>query len=268
MALKYKYLEEKAKAIRRTIVGLIHRAKCSHVGCSLSVADILAALYFEILKLDPNRPDDPDRDKLILSKGHAVSALYATLVERGFFSKEKLDEYGTDGTMLASHVVHRAVPGAETSNGSGGHGLSLGIGMALAARDDKRSSRVYVVSGDGEMEEGSVWEALLFAGFHKISNLTFIIDRNFMKSEGSTASIIDIEPLPEKLRAFRWEVDVVDGHDFDALISVFQKKHDKPHAVVAVTIKGKGVSYMEGKWQWHGGSPNKEQYDIAMKELA
>ena len=257
-----------AKNVRRMIVEMIYRAKCSHIGCSLSVADILTALYFGVLRFDPAHPDDPKRDRLIMSKGHGVAALYATLAERGFFAREELDSYGTDGTRLASHVVRNALPGTETSNGSGGHGLSLGIGMAIAARNAGNGARIFVVSGDGELEEGSVWEALLFGSHHGLPHVTMVVDQNGMQSEGSTETIIGIEPLADKFRAFGWDAAVVDGHDFTQLIPAFSHSGSRPRVVIAKTTKGKGVSYMENKWQWHNSSPNDEQYKIAMEELS
>ncbi len=266
-AIDTKALIAHAKNIRRTIVEMIYRAKCSHIGCSLSAADILTALYFGVLRLDPLNPNDPNRDRLIMSKGHGVAALYATLAERGFFARDELDLYGTDGTRLANHVVRNALPGMETSNGSGGHGLSLGIGMAIAVRNAGNGARVFVVSGDGELEEGSVWEALLFGSHHQLANVTMVVDQNGMQSEGSTETIVDIEPLADKFHAFGWDVAVINGHDFTQLIPAMRVSGSRPRVVIAKTTKGKGVSYMENKWQWHNGSPNDEQYKIAMEEL-
>jgi transketolase len=267
-----KELEAKAKNIRRAIVEMIYRAKSSHIGCSLSSAEILTALYFgRVLKVDPKNPTDPDRDRFILSKGHGVSAVYATLAERGFFPKEKLEEYGKNGTTLASHIVLNVVPGAETSNGSGGHGLPLGVGMAIAARFDKRPSRTFVFSGDGELEEGSVWEAALFAGFHKLSNLTLVVDRNNLQdgTDGKHLSdILDLNPLDEKFKAFGWDADIIDGHNFEELIPALQKQTGRPRVVIAKTTKGKGVSFMEDRGEWHGKCPDAGQYAQAMKELS
>jgi len=265
------YLAGVAKNIRRSIVDLIFHAKSSHIGCSLSATDILATLYFEVMNVDPKRPEDPDRDRFVLSKGHSVTALYSTLAEKGFFPKEALKSYGADGTPLASHANLKVLPGMENTAGSGGHGLSLGVGMAVAMRTDGRKNRIFVLSGDGELEEGSVWEALLFAGHHKLSNLTFIIDRNHFQdgADGQrTENILDIDPLDEKLRAFHLDVTTVDGHDYAALKEALTKASDKPRAVIAMTIKGKGVSFMEGKGEWHGKCPDEAQYAQAMKELS
>ncbi len=265
-------LKSQAKLTRRKIVEIIYRAKSSHVGSALSAADIITSLYFGgVMRVDPHHPKKEGRDKLVLSKGHAVSAVYATLGFFGFFPIEKLEEYGRDGTKLASHVVLDVLPGLETSNGSGGHGLPLGAGMALAAKQKGEDSRIFVLSGDGEMEEGSVWEALLFAGHHQLSNLTLIIDRNYLQDGMSglrTNQILDIDPLDEKLRAFRWEVESVNGHDFDELISALENKSDKPRAIIANTLKGKGVSFMENRGEWHGKCPDAEQYEVAIKELS
>jgi transketolase len=262
---------EHAREIRKMAVTMSYESKTSHVGCALSFADILTALYFDVLNLDPKHPDAPDRDRVILSKGHAVVGLYAALAERGFFPKEKLKEYCQDGSRLASHIVRGVVPGAETSNGSGGHGLPLAVGMAVALRNQNLPSRIIVLSGDGELEEGSVWEAALFAGHHKLSNLLMVVDRNNFQ-DGTSGSrveqILDLEPLDEKFKAFGFEVDFVDGHDFNALISVLSKSSEKPRVVIANTIKGRGVSFMEGRGEWHNKAPNQEQYETAMKDLS
>ncbi len=269
----YKHtLEKIANNIRRVIVTMIHRSKSSHIGCSLSSADIWTALYFGgVMNIDPKHPAADDRDRLVLSKGHGVSAFYATLSERGFFPKEKLGEYGQDGTELASHIVRGVLPGAETSNGSGGHGLSLGVGMALAARYKKNGARVFVLSGDGELEEGSVWEAAMFAAVQGLNNLTMIIDRNGLQDGQdalTTEEIMGLEPLEKKFTAFGWEVLKIDGHDFYQLIPALKKRTNRPLVVIAKTIKGKGVSYMENGPAWHGKCPNDEEYAQAMKELS
>jgi len=268
--MKTQELQEKAKNIRRGIVEMIYRAQSSHIGCALSSTDILTALYFDVMNVDPENPGATGKDHFVMSKGHGVTALYTTLGERGFFSKGKLEEYGKDGTELASHVVRGAVPGAETSSGSGGHGLSLGIGIALAEKKKKSDSRVFVLSGDGELQEGSVWEAVLFSGFHKLANLTMIVDRNDFQDgkDGLRVSeILNLDPLDEKFRSFGWEVSVVDGHNFGELIPALKKSFDKPHVIIANTIKGKGVSFMEGDGKWHGSSPSEEEYKTAIKEL-
>lgn len=268
---KYADLKERARAIRRLAVMMSYESKTSHVGCALSFADILAALYFRVANVNPERPDDPRRDRVLLSKGHAVAGLYGALAERGFFPKEKLKEYCRDGSKLASHIVRGAVPGAETSSGSGGHGLSLGVGVAIALRNQKLPSRVFVLSGDGELQEGSVWEAALFAASQKLSNIVLVVDRNNFQdgSDGLRADeIVNLGSLDEKFKAFGWDAAVVDGHSFEELIPALEKMGDKPYAIVANTVKGKGVSYMEGRGEWHGKVPDDEQYAIAMKELS
>lgn len=265
------FFSQRARTIRRTIIEIIYRAKTSHIGCSLSCADILTALYFKILNLDPVHPDANDRDRFILSKGHAVTALYASLAERGFFQKNELLDMGADGTMLASHVVRGVLPGIEVSAGSGGHGLSIGVGMSLALRHTHTSARVFVLSGDGEMQEGSMWEAILFAGFHKLNNLTLIVDKNNFQ-EGTDGlrvnEIADLHPLDKKLQAFNWDVDSVNGHDVNDLINALQKKTSKPHAIIANTKKGMGISFMEDQGMWHGKCPNEEEYRAALNELS
>ncbi len=264
-------LEHTAKNIRRTILEIIFRAKSSHIGCSLSAADILTALYFNVMKIDPRHPQKDDRDRLVMSKGHAVSGLYAALAERGFFPQEKLKEYGTEGTNLASHVVRGSVPGTETSNGSGGHGLSLGVGIALALRNKKNNTRVFVLSGDGELQEGSVWEALLSGATHVLDNLTLIVDRNRFQDgqDGNgTDQILALEPLDKKFEAFGWETETIDGHSFIELIPALMRHSKRPRVIIANTIKAKGVPFMEGRPEWHGKCPDEDQYNLALKELA
>jgi len=264
-------LQATARIIRRAIVTMIYRAKSSHIGCSLSAADIMTALYFSVLNIDPANPGAPDRDRVVLSKGHAVSAVYATLSERGFFPKAKVEEYGTNGTELAAHIVRNVVPGAETSNGSGGHGLALGLGMAMAARQTKSPARVFVLSGDGELEEGSVWEALMFGATQRLDNVTLIVDRNgFQDGQdgGTTETIAGLEPLEKKFQAFGWETEVVDGHSFRELVPALKRRSNRPRAVIAKTVKGRGVSLMEGRPEWHGKCPNEAEYATAMKELS
>ncbi|MAF80295.1 transketolase [bacterium] len=264
-------LSTRAKSVRRKIIELVYQAKASHVGCSLSVTDILVALYFEVMNIDPKNPNDSDRDRMILSKGHSISALYAVLAARGFFPEEKLQEYGKDNTSLASHGVRGAVPGIEVSTGSGGHGLSLGAGMALALKGAKSNARVFVVSGDGEMAEGSAWEAITFAGFHELSNITLVIDHNNLQDgqDGLRAEeVLDLNPFADKLRAFHWDVEEIDGHNFEELVTAMNKKGERPQAIIASTKKGRGVSFMEDEPEWHGKSPSEEEYTMALKELS
>ena len=259
-----------AREIRKAALRMSFESHTSHIGCALSFADILATLYFRVLRLDPGDPKAPERDRVILSKGHGVVGLYAALGERGFFPRERYGEYCREGSVMASHIVRGAVPGAETSGGSGGHGLSLGVGMALALKQQGLPSRVFVVSGDGEIEEGSVWEAALFAGVHRLSNLILVIDHNHLQdgTDGShIEQILDLAPLDRKFEAFRWSADVVDGHDYGALAQSLSRPTDGPHVVIAHTVKGKGVGFMEGDGLWHGKVPSRQEYEVAIKEL-
>lgn len=262
--------EKIAKDIRQDILEMIYRTKSPHIGCSFSMVEVLVALYFKILKIDPKNPGDPDRDRFILSKGHGCPALYPVLAERGFFSKEVLKGFAIDGGTLEQHPTHNIPWGIEASTGSIGHGLSVAAGMALAAKYDKRPSRVFVFLGDGELDEGSVWEAAMFSGHHKLDNLVAIVDRNQCQILGRTSEVLDLEPLAEKWRSFGWETKEIDGHNFEEIFSVlgnvpFQK--GKPSCIIANTTKGKGVSFMENELRWHDKCPNEEEYKKAMEEL-
>jgi len=249
---------------------MTHRAKSSHVGTSLSIADLLAVLYGGALRVDPGRPDAPDRDRFILSKGHGCAALYATLAEGGFFPLEWLDTYCQDGSRLAGHITHYGVPGVEVSTGSLGHGLSIGCGMALAGKREERPYRVFVLLSDGECDEGSTWEAALFAPHHCLDNLVAIVDYNKIQAFGTVKEVLDLEPLADKWRAFRWAVQEIDGHDYsqiDNALTSIPFEPGKPSCIVAHTIKGKGVSFMENQLAWHYKSPNAEQLAQALAEL-
>jgi transketolase len=249
---------------------MVHRAKASHIGGCLSVADILAALYGGVLHVDPERPDWPARDRFILSKGHGAAALYATLAERGFFPVEWLEEFCRDDGRLFGHVTSGRVPGVEVSAGSLGHGLPIGCGMALAAARDGSRTRVFVVLSDGECDEGSTWEAALFAGHHALENLVAIIDYNGIQSFGSVKEVLDLDPLADKWRAFRWAAREVDGHDHAALATAFGAvpfEPGRPSMIVAHTVKGKGVSFMENDLAWHYRSPDDAQLAAALREI-
>lgn len=262
------HLTEQAKKIRHAILDMIYRAKSSHLGCSLSIVDILVALYLgDILNVDPQNPNWENRDRFILSKGHACLALYVTLATKGFFPIEKLDEYGTDGTFIGDHNTLGSLPGIETTNGSLGHGLSLGIGMALATKKDNRLSRVFVLVGDGELQEGSNWEALMFAGFHKLDNLVLIIDNNHLETVGKTDQILSLSSLHEKLSAFGWLTENIDGHSFLEIKKAVEALDKEPLAIIANTTKSKGIPFMEDDYIWHGKCPNQEEYERAKKEL-
>jgi len=265
-----KDLELRTRSIRGTIVEMSHRARAAHLGSSLSVVDILAALYWNVLAVDPAAPDDPDRDRLILSKGHAASALYAVLAERGFFPREMLDSYACRGGCLEGHPGPRCAPGVEAATGSLGHGLSLAVGMALAGRIRGRSYRVVAVMSDGELNEGSVWEAAMFAPRHSLETAMAGVDFNAWQATGRSREVMQLDPLPDKWRAFGWSVCEVDGHDLKALVDVLSNVPDgsgKPVAVIAHTVKGKGVSFMEDDNNWHYRIPTAEEVAAAKKEL-
>lgn len=266
----FKEYEEIAKKIRREVLDIIYRTKTPHIGCSFSIVDILVALYFKILKISPQNPVDPNRDRFILSKGHGVPALYPVLAEKGFFNREILQGFAVDGGTLESHPTRDIAKGIEVSSGSVGHGLSLGAGMALAVRYDRRDSRIFVLLGDGELDEGSNWEAIMFASHHHLDNLTAIIDRNQCQILGRTSEVLDLEPLAEKWRSFGWEVKEINGHSFKEIIETLESlpfKAGKPSCIIANTIKGKSVSFMENELRWHDKYPNEEEYKKAITEL-
>ena len=242
----------------------------SHIGSALSIADILAVLYGGVLRLNVNNPKAPDRDRFILSKGHAGAAVYAVLAELGFFTKEKLKTHYKDGSDLCGHVSHKGIPGVELSTGSLGHGLSIGAGMALGAKIDDKVHRVFVLLSDGECDEGSNWEAILFASHHRLDNLAAIVDYNKIQSLASVEETLSLEPFADKLRSFGWVVREVDGHDHPQLqksLSDLPAEIGRPTAVIAHTTKGKGVSFMENTVLWHYRCPKGEEFDAALKEL-
>lgn len=262
--------EELARRIRVHCVRMTGRANASHIGSALSAADALAVLYGRVLRFDPARPDWPERDRFILSKGHACTALYAALAEAGYFPAADLETFYQDGSPLAGHATHKGVPGVEVSTGSLGHGLPLATGMALAAKRDLKPFRVFCMLSDGECDEGSVWEAALFAPHHRLDNLCVVIDYNKIQSLGRVKDVIDLGPLADKWEAFGWAVWEVDGHDLaeveEALSSV-PFGLGKPSCVVAHTVKGKGVSFMEDELLWHYRAPRGEQLEQALAEL-
>jgi transketolase len=259
-----------ARAIRATALRLIHRAKSSHAGSALSMADLLAVLYGKILRVDPARPDWPERDRFILSKGHACAALYAVLAERGFFPVEWLETFYQNGGRLPGHVTHSGIPGVEVSTGALGHGLGIACGMALAGKRDGQAYRVFALLSDGECDEGSTWEAALFAPHHHLENLVAIVDYNKIQSLGTVREVLDLEPLAAKWRAFGWAVCEIDGHDCAQIATALEAlplMPGKPTCVIAHTIKGKGVSFMEDKLLWHYRTPDQEEMAQAMAEL-
>jgi transketolase len=261
--------ESLAKKIRISVLRMVHRANSSHIGSCLSIADIMAVLYEKILKVNPQKSDWPDRDRFLLSKGHAAAILYAVLAERGFFPLEWLDNYGINSSPLITHTSHM-VPGIELSTGSLGHALPVGCGMALAAKRSSKNYRVFVLLGDGELDEGSNWEAILFASHHKLDNLTAIVDYNKLQGFGAVEQIIRLEPLTDKWTSFGWSVIEIDGHNHQQISDKLRKvplEKNRPTVIIANTIKGKGVSFMENKFEWHYKSPNDEQLQMALKEL-
>ena len=260
-----------ARRLRSHSLRMISRAKTSHIGSCLSVADILAVLYGRILRVDPKRPALPSRDRLIVSKGHAAAIVYAAVAEAGFMPVERLDEFARNGSQLYGHVTHGGVPGIEMSSGSLGHGLPVGAGMALTGKRAGEPWRVFVVMSDGELDEGSNWEAMLFAGHHQLDNLTIIVDYNKIQSLDWVDKTLRLEPLADKFRAFGWSVREVDGHDVKELSSALEMvplDAGKPNAIIAHTIKGKGVSWMEGKVLWHYKQPTADELVTALEEVA
>lgn len=258
--------------IRRNGLEMTHLSRGSHIGSVLSVAEIIAVLYARVLNVDPKEPKKPDRDRLILSKGHAGSAVYAALAETGFFPVEQLKTHYANGSILSGHVSHKGVPGVEVSTGSLGHGLGVGTGMALGAKMDGAQWRTYVVLGDGECDEGSVWEAALQAAQYKLDRLIAVVDYNHMQSLATVDETLRLEPFEQKWKDFGWNAISVDGHDTEALMKAFEWAKEnagsrKPSVILAHTVKGKGISFMENNILWHYRTPQGEEYDAALKEL-
>ena len=267
---KKQYLAEMARKIRVDTIKAIHSAKAGHPGGSLSIAEILSYLYFEEMNIDPKDPKKEDRDRFVLSKGHASAALYAALAERGFFDKELLLTFRKNGSILQGHPDMKHIPGVDMSTGSLGQGISAACGMALAGKLSDKPFRVYAILGDGEIEEGQVWEAAMFARHYKLDNLCAFVDFNGLQVDGTVQSVIDPTPIDKKFAAFGWNVVSIDGADLDAIekaVNTAKKTKDKPTVVIAKTVKGRGVSYMENAVGWHGKAPNDEEFAIAMREL-
>jgi len=256
--------------IRVKTLQMIHKANASHIGGALSMVDILAVLYKEILLFKPQEPKWSERDRFLLSKGHACTSLYAALAFSGFFDVKELENYAKDGSIFISHASHK-VPGVELSTGSLGHALPVGCGMALAAKRKNENHRIFVLLSDGELDEGSNWEAFLFAPQHKLDNLIVIIDYNKIQSLGTVKEVIDLYPLSDKLHAFNWAVKEIDGHSHKEIYESLAKipfAINKPSVIVANTVKGKGIDFMEDKLLWHYKSPSEEQYNSAIKQLS
>ncbi|MBQ2923257.1 MAG: transketolase [Tyzzerella sp.] len=263
-------LSKIANEVRKSIVKSTHSAKSGHPGGSLSAADIITYLYFEEMNVDPKNPRWSDRDRFVLSKGHVAPALYATLAEKGFFPKEDLLTLRHVGSYLQGHPDMKGIPGIDMSSGSLGQGVSVAAGMAVAAKLDNKDYRVYALTGDGEIEEGQIWEAAMFAGFRKLDNLVVIVDNNNLQIDGTIEEVCSPYPIDKKFEAFNFHTIVIDGNDFDQIRAALKEAREtkgQPTAIIAQTIKGKGVSFMENQVGWHGVGPNDEQCKQALEEL-
>ena len=265
-----KELEIKAYNIRKNAVTAVYSASSGHPGGSLSSADLMAVLYFDEMNVDPKNPKMEDRDRFVLSKGHCSPALYGTLAEAGFFDKEELKTFRHIDSRLQGHPDMKHIPGVDMSTGSLGLGISAACGMALSAKAYKKDYRVYALLGDGEIEEGQVWEAAMYAPHYKLDNLCIFVDLNGLQIDGSTAEVMNSSPLDKKFEAFGWNTLTIDGHNYDEIKKALRDARgtkDKPTAVIMKTVKGKGVSYMENSVKWHGVAPNEEEYEKAISEL-
>ena len=263
-------LQKKANEVRKGIVTAVHSAKAGHPGGSLSAADIYTYLYFEEMNIDPANPKKEDRDRFVLSKGHTAPGLYSVLANRGFFPVEDLTTLRKLGSYLQGHPDMKHIPGVDMSSGSLGQGISAAVGMALGAKMSDKDFRVYTLLGDGEIQEGQVWEASMFAGHRKLDNLVVIVDNNGLQIDGKIDDVCSPYPIDKKFEAFNFHVINVDAHDFDALRSAFKEARETkgmPTAIIAHSLKGKGVSFMEGSAGWHGKAPNDEEYAVAMADL-
>lgn len=263
-------LQKTAVEVRKGIVEGVHSAKAGHPGGSLSAADIFTYLYFEEMNIDPKNPKDPDRDRFVLSKGHTAPGLYSALAHRGYFPVEDLLTLRHTGSYLQGHPDMKHIPGVDMSSGSLGQGLSAACGMALGAKQAKKDYRVYALCGDGEIQEGQIWEAAMFAGFRKLDNLCVIVDNNNLQIDGAIDEVCSPYPIDKKFEAFNFHVINIDGNDFDQIKAAFDEAKatkDMPTAIIAHTVKGKGVSFMENNVGWHGKAPNDEEFAIAMEDL-
>lgn len=270
MAIYTNFLKEKARDVRIDILRAVHAAASGHPGGSLSAADIITYLYFNEMNIDPKQPHMKGRDRFVLSKGHAAPALYAALAEKGFFDKSELLNLRKIGCMLQGHPDMKKIPGVDMSTGSLGQGISAAVGMALADRADKNGAHVYALLGDGELQEGLVWEAAMAAAHYKLDSLIAFVDWNGLQIDGKNEDVITVAPIDEKFRSFGWNVQFIDGHDFEDIAEAVNKAKSssgKPHAIIAKTVKGKGVSFMENQAGWHGKAPNDEQLEQAIAEL-
>ena len=271
MSNKQCNLKLSAANIRKMALEAIHSAKAGHPGGSLSAADILTYLYMSEMNIDPQNPKDPNRDRFVLSKGHAAPGLYGALAERGFIPKEDIKTFRHAESYLQGHPDMKGVPGVDMSTGSLGQGISAACGIALAGKLDNKDYRVYTILGDGECEEGQVWEAAMFAAHYKLDNLTAFLDFNGLQIDGDIREVMNPTPFDKKFEAFNWNVIIIDGHDFEQIADAIESAKackDKPTMIIANTIKGKGVSYMENQAGWHGNAPSDEQYEQAVAELS
>lgn len=267
---KYSDLRKIASTLRTDIIEMLKEAKSGHPGGSLSACEIITALYFKEMRVDSDNPEWPDRDRFVLSKGHGAPVLYAALAEKGFFSKEELLRLRKTGAMLQGHPDMKGTPGVDMTTGSLGQGLAAANGMALAGKLDKKDYRVYVLIGDGEAQEGIIWEAAMFSAHYKLDNLTVFMDHNGLQIDGLNKEVMNIEPIDEKFRAFGWHVINIDGHSFEDIFSALEEAKNtkgKPTMIIARTVKGKGVSFMENKADWHGKAPSEEEAKKAIDEI-
>ncbi|MBO4458740.1 transketolase [Butyrivibrio sp. M55] len=263
-------LQKTANEVRKSIITALHAAGAGHPGGSLSSTDIFTYLYFEEMNVDPKKVSDPDRDRFVLSKGHCAPGLYSVMAEKGYFPKEELTTLRKLGSRLQGHPSMQYLPGLDMSSGSLGQGISAACGMALSAKLDKKDFRVYTLLGDGELQEGQVWEAAMFAGFRKLDNLVVIVDNNGLQIDGPVDKVCSPYPIDKKFEAFNFHVINIDGHNFDEIKAAFEeakKTKGMPTAIIAHTVKGKGVSFMENQAGWHGKAPNDDEYKQAMEEL-
>ena len=263
-------LSSMSKQVRRDIINMTANAGSGHPGGSLSAADLMTCLFFNHMHVDPKRPDDPDRDRFVLSKGHAAPCYYAVLAEMGFISRDEFKNFRQLHSILQGHPDSKKVPGIDAATGSLGQGCSIAVGMALGAKLQHKDCRVYALLGDGECQEGQIWESFMAAAHYKLDNLTIIIDNNGLQIDGDIAKVMSPYPIDKKLEAFGFHVETIDGHDFDAIASALDTAKTvkgQPSAIIMKTVKGKGVSFMENQASWHGSAPNDEQYAVAMAEL-
>lgn len=267
---KFEALSITAKNVRRNIVEMVTAAKSGHPGGSLSAVEILTSLYFEVMDIDLDEPQKQDRDRFVLSKGHATPVLYGALAEKGFFPKNEIKNFRKLNSILQGHPDMKNIPGVDMSSGSLGQGLSVANGMALAGKLNKSEKYVYALLGDGEVQEGQIWEAAMTSAHYKLDNLIAFLDNNGLQIDGDLEDVMGVSPLDDKWKAFNWDVQVIDGHDFNAILSAVEAaktKKGQPSIIIAKTVKGKGVSFMENKAEWHGSAPSTDQLAQALEEL-